>query len=277
MDIKHVLSLNPMLTRLRRGALPAPDTRGAATLDLVSRRHRARSATPASGSASTTSCPGTSPTWIPSPSPTGWSPAATGWRSSTTVAIAGGTVAVRRMGDGPGRGVGIPLYWSQGDDGWTSSPWAATTAVDPAQPVCHISYYEADAFARWAGHPTAHRGRVGGGCERPDPREGRGATTGRQVPRPDQTPPDTRAEPPGEAAPVRRRLAVDLVCLQPVPRIRPRRRSGRRVQRKFMVNQYVLRGGSCVTPSDHIRPTYRNYFPPSARWAFAGLRLARNG
>ena len=160
-----------------------------------------------------------------------------------------------------------PLYWSMVDDEWHEFTLGGPITVNPGQPVCHVSYYEADAFARWAGHrlPTeaewevaAARHRVGGHFL-------------------DQTllhPTPARPGPP--TGPYGDVWQWTSSAYSPYPGFEPAPGAVGEYNGKFMVNQYVLRGGSCVTPPGHLRTTYRNFFPPSARWAFSGLRLARN-
>lgn len=161
------------------------------------------------------------------------------------------------------KGWDAPLYWRDEGDAWSLFTLAGRRPVDPAEPVCHVSYYEADAIARWLGArlPTEHEW-----------------------------------EAVAADAPICGGL-LDLEVLHPTPA--PQRLHGEvwewtssgylpypgfrtapgavgEYNGKFMVNQHVLRGGSCATPPGHIRPTYRNFFPPSARWPFTGLRLARD-
>jgi ergothioneine biosynthesis protein EgtB len=161
-----------------------------------------------------------------------------------------------------------PLYWSKVDGEWQEFTLAGPSPVNPAQPVCHLSYYEADAFARWAGGrlPTEAEWEVAAA-----PR----AVTGNFL---DQT----RLHPqPVTGSPSDASLFGDVwqwtsSAYSPYPGFAPAPGAVGEYNGKFMVNQYVLRGGSCATPPDHLRATYRNFFPPSARWAFSGLRLARN-
>jgi len=162
-----------------------------------------------------------------------------------------------------------PLYWAHGEDGWREFTLAGEVPVDPSRPVCHISYYEADAYARWAGHRL------------PTESEWEAVSTGRAIDAPEPHLLDTLVLHPsptsgGAASPFGDVWQWTSSAYSPYPGFAPESGAVGEYNGKFMVNQYVLRGGSCATPADHIRPTYRNFFPPSARWAFSGLRLARH-
>ncbi len=164
-----------------------------------------------------------------------------------------------------------PLYWvrSTSDGAFSEFTLGGPTPVNPAQPVCHVSYYEADAFARWAGLrlPTEAEWEVAAAGR---PLVGHFLDQTKLHPTPvDGTP--TGCTPFGNV------WQWTSSAYSPYPGFAPAPGAVGEYNGKFMVNQYVLRGGSCVTPSDHVRASYRNFFPPSARWAFTGLRMARNG
>jgi len=177
-----------------------------------------------------------------------------------------------------------PLYWQP--DATTKSGWSVYTLhgfrpLDDLSetPVCHLSFFEADAFARWAGHrlPTEFEWEF------------------------------AAAQMANSRHPLPEGNFLELQALHPVPAHAPLHRSRGPMQLfgdawewtqspytgypgykplpgalgeyngKFMSSQMVLRGGSCVTPQAHIRSTYRNFFSPGTRWQFSGLRLARDG
>ncbi len=161
-----------------------------------------------------------------------------------------------------------PLYWSAEEDGWQEFTLGGPTPLNPAQPVCHVSYYEADAFARWAGMrlPTEVEWEVAAAGQPP---------TGQFLDHTKLHPtPGTGSDDPG--TPFGNIWQWTSSAYSPYPGFEPAPGAVGEYNGKFMVSQYVLRGGSCVTPPDHIRASYRNFFPPSARWAFSGLRMARN-
>jgi ergothioneine biosynthesis protein EgtB len=139
-----------------------------------------------------------------------------------------------------------PLYWEQEDGQWSRFSLEGRKAVAPTEPVLHVSFYEANAYARWAGCrlPTEAEWEVaaGHGVLREGEDHGWQWTSSPYVGYPGYAP---AAGAVGE------------------------------YNGKFMVNQHVLRGGSSATPPGHTRTTYRNFFPPAARWAFSAIRLAR--
>ena len=159
-----------------------------------------------------------------------------------------------------------PLYWRRADGGgWEIFTLSGARPLDPAEPVSHLSYYEADAFARWSGArlPTeaeweaaAPRARGVGELS-----EGR-----RYHPRP--------ASGGGLQQMIGDLWEWTMSPYVAYPRYRTPEGAVGEYNGKFMSGQMVLRGGAAVTPSDHIRATYRNFFPPGARWAFSGVRLA---
>lgn len=166
-----------------------------------------------------------------------------------------------------------PLYWTETDTGWQVFTLHGPKPLAAEEPVVHVSYYEADAFARWAG------------ARLPTEAEWEVASLASSV--------------PGDAVAAARFLeAGDATAVlhpgptgvggglmgevwqwtssaySPYPGFHPAPGAVGEYNGKFMINQMVLRGGCCVTPAGHMRPTYRNFFPPAARWPFSGLRLA---
>jgi ergothioneine biosynthesis protein EgtB len=161
-----------------------------------------------------------------------------------------------------------PFYWERREGAWHVFTLGGMTVLNEREPVCHVSYFEADAYARWAGArlPTEQewetasstipiRGNfVESGCLHPVPSDADAPLS--------QMYGDvwewTRSQ------------------YSPYPGYYPSPGALGEYNGKFMCNQFVLRGGSCATSSTHIRPTYRNFFPPAATWQFTGIRLARD-
>jgi ergothioneine biosynthesis protein EgtB len=166
-----------------------------------------------------------------------------------------------------------PLYWQRDDNVWHEFTLSGLQRVDPQRPVCHMSFFEADAFSRWAGA---------------------------------RLPTETEWEIASHSVPLRavwaeERLAAGQAMHPAIiagdrgqlcqmfgevwqwtaspyigyPGYQPAEGALGEYNGKFMCNQFVLRGGSCATPAGHIRRSYRNFFPPEARWQFSGLRLAK--
>jgi len=164
-----------------------------------------------------------------------------------------------------------PLYWEQHDGRWTTFTLRGRAEIDPATPMTHLSYFEADAYARWAGVrlPTEFEWEAAAaGCAI----DGNFQESGMLhplAPRGDP-PPGTPAQLYGDV------WEWTRSSYAPYPGYVPAAGAVGEYNGKFMCNQYVLRGGSCATPRTHIRATYRNFFPPDARWQFSGLRLARD-
>jgi ergothioneine biosynthesis protein EgtB len=161
-----------------------------------------------------------------------------------------------------------PLYWLSLDGEWHEMTLSGLNVLEPAAPVCHVSYYEADAFARWrdARLPTEAEWEAAAGGE---PIEGNFVESGAYHPRPAAGADDRQWY--GDV------WEWTASAYSPYPGYRPLEGALGEYNGKFMASQYVLRGGCCATPVSHMRATYRNFFYPQDRWPFTGIRLACDG
>jgi ergothioneine biosynthesis protein EgtB len=165
-----------------------------------------------------------------------------------------------------------PFYWERRDGAWHLFTLSGMREVDPAEPVCHLSYFEADAYSRWAGArlPTEAEWEVAAASA-----SGRGNFVEYGAYHPLAA---AKAGP--DSADLLQMYGDAWEWTQsqytPYPGYKPPEGALGEYNGKFMCNQFVLRGGSCATSETHIRATYRNFFPPDTTWQFTGLRLTRD-
>ena len=162
-----------------------------------------------------------------------------------------------------------PLYWVKKNDLWSQYGLDGLKAIHPLAPVTHVSFYEADAFARWAGKrlPREH--------------ELENAALEREIKGNFLESKKFRSTPLLESDQGIKQLYGDVwewtqSAYAPYPNFNPEQGALGEYNGKFMINQMVLKGGSCVTPKAQMRPSYRNFFYPHHRWQFTGLRLAED-
>jgi ergothioneine biosynthesis protein EgtB len=162
-----------------------------------------------------------------------------------------------------------PIYWERGNERWNEFTLGGNRALDPEAPAVHISFFEADAYARWAG------------ARLPSEAEWEHAAAAIQATDEAEQHDRLRPRPAGDAAGVQQMFGEAWQWTQSSYAsypgyLWPEGAVGE-YNGKFMVNQYVLRGSSCLTPAGHSRVTYRNFFPATARWQMSGIRLAKDG
>lgn len=172
-----------------------------------------------------------------------------------------------------GNGWQAPLYWQRDAAGWNTMTLAGMLPVAESEPVCHVSLFEADAYARWANArlPTEAEWELAAANQ---PIRGNFRESGQLQPQP--LPPLAVAAADNPA-----QLYGDVwewtqSAYSAYPGYRPLSGALAEYNGKFMCNQFVLRGGSCATPQSHMRASYRNFFPADARWQFTGIRLAHD-
>ncbi len=165
--------------------------------------------------------------------------------------------------------IDAPLYWQRDGRGWLKFGLHGLRPVEASAPVCHVSLFEADAYARWAGArlPSEGEWEVAASGR---PVEGNFIESGSLEPTAANAATVTLSQLFGDV------WEWTRSAYAPYPGYRPATGAIGEYNGKFMCNQYVLRGGSCVSPASHLRATYRNFFPAAARWQFTGIRLARD-
>jgi ergothioneine biosynthesis protein EgtB len=159
-----------------------------------------------------------------------------------------------------------PLYWEARDQNWLEFTYQGMRELEPAAPVCHLSYYEADAFAHWS------KARL--------PREEEWEVAAAQLTAKGNLLESGKLTPQPASGPGLQQMFGDVWEWTASPYVaypgfEPAAGAIGEYNGKFMCNQFVLRGGSYATPHGHIRASYRNFFPPPARWQFMGIRLAK--
>ena len=161
-------------------------------------------------------------------------------------------------------GVAAPLYWERDGDAWTRFGLDGRRPLDPAAPVTHVSFYEADAYASWAGRRLPIEAEWEAAASGLDP------LSGHQLDAPGAVEPRPGGGPFGDV------WEWTGSAYRPYPGFRSAEGAVGEYNGKFMSGQFVLKGGSCATPRGHVRASYRNFFAPHQRWQFTGVRLARD-